>query len=168
MRGRLLSLPLLAVVVGFVACGPPALVGSADVQGSVSGVAFTSPKAQSIVRTLPASGDPQNGEIMIALHDLACGWVGRSDHLTIDLGGIGVGTYTIVTGYPFLTSLHRNEARVHECTGGSSQTCDQKVIGGQVAISRYDADASGGVEGTFDVKFVDGEVSGSFQAPRCD
>jgi hypothetical protein len=106
---------------------------------------------------------------MIALHDLACGYVGRSDHLTIDLGGIGVGTYTVAVGYPFLSNLHRDEARVHACRAqASQQPCDQQAIGGQIAISRYDADASGGVEGTFDVKFVDGEVSGSFQAPRCD
>ena len=167
MRGRLLFVLLLASAP--FACGPPTIVGTADVQGSVSGVAFTSTKAQSIVRTLPASGDPQNGEIMIALGDLACGWVGRSDHLTLDLGGIGVGTYTVVKGYPFLSSLHHDQARAHACRAQSMQTtCDQHVLGGQIVITRYDADASGGVEGTFDVKFVDGEVSGSFQAPRCD
>ena len=160
---------VLTFLIGGLACGHPKIVGSATVHGDLANMPLASTNAQSILRTKTTNGDPSNGELMIADGDLACDFVARSNHLTIDLGGIGVGTYTVVAGYPTMSRLGRWEARVHACppqrSGGA---CDEKVLGGQVVVTSYATDASGEAEGTFDLKFADGELTGTFTAPRCN
>lgn len=155
---------LSIVFVVAMGCGPNKLTGKAEVQGSVPGFSLSSSNGFSIGRTMPP-----NAEIMIATTELACLTIDTSDHVTIDLGDMSPGTYRIRSGYPYRTSLAHDEARAHACPAQRTKLpCDEKVTGGTVTITRYDADGAGVIEGTFDIVFADGEISGSFTAPRCD
>ena len=60
------------------------------------------------------------------------------------------------------------QARAHACPADSSTPCHDLVRDGKVTITRVDPGTGGAVEGSFELTFADGEVSGSFSAVRCN
>jgi hypothetical protein len=173
-----LSRSLLAGLAGlfFCACGakwgadssssPSALdPGSARITGSLPGLSLATDDGPAIVRAnLPTL------QVKLAPSALTCGATQDSDRVTIDIGSAQPGTFTVVKGYPSSTSLAAFQARAHACPGGNQgQTgaCYEQVVGGTVTITRVD-DPGGFIDGTFDVTFSSGEISGSFSARRCD
>jgi hypothetical protein len=90
--------------------------------------------------------------------------------LTIDIGSAQPGTFTVVKGYPASTALASFQARAHACPrGNQGQTglCFDQVVSGTVTITRVDP-PGGFVDGTFDVTFSTGHLTGAFTARRCD
>lgn len=143
--------------------------GSATMQATVPGLTLNSATAVAIARTRAPTL-----QIKLAVSSLTCTSTLGPDHITIDLGALTTGTFTVVKGYPQTQSLASFQARAHACNGSSPGAadagptgCHEEVTSGDVTITRLD-DPGGIVEGSFDVVFVDGEISGDFSARRCD
>jgi hypothetical protein len=136
--------------------------GTGSIQGEVQGLSLASTSGVSIARSFPPST-----EIKIAPDSVSCETVQAGERITIDLGGASPGQYTVVKGYPSKADLSTNQARAHACPADGSP-CHDLVRSGTVTVSRYDSEVGGHVEGTFEITFADGTVSGSFSAIRCD
>ncbi len=140
--------------------------GEGSVQGDLQGLTLSCTAGVAIARSFPPGT-----EIKIAPGGLACDALKASDRITIDLGDAVVGTYTVVRGYPAKPLLAGFQARAHACAAqlpdGTTPPCHDQVRAGTVTITRYDPDPGGRIEGTFDVTFADGALSGSFSAARC-
>lgn len=142
-------------------------VGTASVTGGITGLSLASPNALSIVRTYPP-----HLQLKIALAPLDCVTTEASDHLTFDLGSADPGTYTIVKGYPSETGLAPFQARGHACPAKTAAdaipACHDSVLSGTVVLTKVADAARGMVEGSFELVLVDGKVTGTFSALRCD
>lgn len=140
--------------------------GEGSVQGEVRGLTLSCTRGVAVARSFPPTT-----EIKIAPAGLACDALKASDRLTIDLGDAAVGTYTVVVGFPAKPLLARFQARAHACAAqladGTTPPCHDQVREGTVTLTRYDAEPGGRIEGTFDVTFADGQVTGTFSAARC-
>jgi prepilin-type processing-associated H-X9-DG protein len=163
-------LPILAPLVATTgACMGPTLVepGVGTIHGEITGLSLACDAGPAVARSFPPTT-----ELKLAASGLACDALQISDRLTIDLGDATVGTYAVVVGFPPKPSLARFQARAHACpaqhSDGTSSPCHDQVRGGTVSVTRYDGAPGGRVEGTFDVTFADGHVTGSFAAARCD
>ena len=139
--------------------------GSTSIHSTLPTLALDTDDGPAVARTsLPTL------QLKLAPSTLTCTSTLESDRVTIDVGSLQPGTFTVVKGYPASTSLAGFQARAHACPGGNqgqTGTCYDQVIGGTVTITRVD-DAGGFVDGTFDVKFSTGEISGAFSARRCN
>ena len=180
------SLALCAVIAAAsaMACGTPShnpninpadtdvgdgavLNGPATITSTLPGVALESKGGFSIARLIAP-----NLEVRVAANVVSCSNTTSADHLSIDFGGVTVGDYDVVKGYPLKTSLAGFQARAHACPAsatpdsGPASPCHEAVRSGKVSVTRVD-DPGGVVEGTFDVVFADGEVKGTFSAARC-
>jgi hypothetical protein len=140
--------------------------GEGTVQGDLRGLPLACDAGVAVARSFPPTT-----EIKIAPSGLACDALKASDRLTIDLGDAAVGTYTVVMGFPAKPLLARFQARAHACAAqladGTTPPCHDQVRAGTVTITRYDPEPGGRIEGTFDVTFADGQLSGTFSATRC-
>jgi len=167
-RLPLVSLATLATLTTS-ACSPVLsrpTAGTAVIRGAVTGLALESPKALSIARHTPGGATLQ---LKLAVTNLTCTLTEAADHVTVDVAAFALGTYLIPKGYPALTSVTGTTARGHACSGNASgtATCHDAVLSGTVTITRI-GDLETPVEGTFDLQLVDGSLSGSFAAYRCD
>lgn len=157
------------VVLALVGCGseePELRAGDGVIHGQVEGLALASKDGVSIARSFPPTT-----EIKISPGGVACEAVQGGDRITIDLGDSRVGRYTIVVGFPRKSSLSRDQARAHACpakTGPEDPPCHEQVVSGDVIVTRYDPDPGGRIEGNFRISFVDGDVTGTFSALRCN
>jgi hypothetical protein len=161
---RLLSASLLVLASG-CSTHPPA-TGEGSIDGGIEGLSLACASGVAVSRSFPPTT-----EIKIAAGALDCSSMLASDRLTIDLGDQQVGTYTVVAGYPLKPNLARFQARAHACPAqlpdGTNPPCHDQVRGGTVDVTRYDAEPGGRIEGTFDITFSDGHVTGTFSAARC-
>ena len=161
---------LAAAATTLVALGCAAQVGvatgEASVQGDLQGLALSCSAGVAVARSLPPTT-----QLKIAASGLACDALTASDRLTIDLGDAAVGTYTVVSGYPARPLLARFQARAHACAApladGTTPPCHDQLRAGTVTVTRYDPEPGGRVEGTFDLTFADGQLTGTFSAARC-
>ncbi|MGZ3455917.1 MAG: hypothetical protein ACXVEF_40300 [Polyangiales bacterium] len=153
--------PLL-VALAIPACGDiPKHSGSARIDGTVEGLTLASSEAVAISFEL-------GRRLRLAASGVACERIHDGDNLTIDLANASTGTFHVVPGFPDNGSLTGQEARAQACPTDAALPCHRLVRSGTITITRLDAGIGGVVEGTFDVVFADGEVSGSFSALRCD
>jgi hypothetical protein len=137
--------------------------GSGAMAGSITGLTLACDDGVSIARSFPPST-----EIKVAPNGVSCETVRDGDHVTIDLGDSKPGTYTVVKGFPIKADLSSAQARAHACPSDPAKPCHDLVRGGSVKVTRIDPDTGGAVEGTFELEFADGNVSGSFSAIRCN
>jgi hypothetical protein len=145
------------------ASGPPP--GKGTITGKIEGLTLATDHGVSIARAFPPTM-----ELKVAIEGLTCNDTQASDRLTIDLGSSQPGTYTVVRGYPGKTSLAAFQARAHACPKkieGQPTACHESVTAGKVVVTKVDPEVGGIVEGNFDLTFVDGTVSGTFAATRC-
>ena len=165
---RRLALVTLIVTLGCSPVQPRPTSGPAVIEGAVTGLALASPHALSIARHTPGAS---NLQLKLAALNLTCTLTEAADHLTFDLGAEKVGTYVIGKGYPTLTTVGQDQARGHACPGNSDPTsgpgCHDAVLSGSITITKIGG-LEDPVEGTFVLKLIDGDVSGSFSAYRCD
>ena len=139
--------------------------GTATASGTVPGLALDSPTARSIARS-----EPPFTQLMIAPTELTCSVIDTSDHITIDLGAQTTGTYVVVKGFPTKPGLSGFQARAHACPAAATNAapCHDQILKGQVVVMKYDAAPGGKVEGTYELTFADGTITGSFSALRCN
>lgn len=137
--------------------------GSGAMAGGLTGLALSCDDGVSIARWFPPSM-----EIKVATAGVSCETVQDGDRITIDIGDTKPGTYNVVTGFPNKANLSAAQARAHACPADSSKPCHDLVRDGKVTVTRVDPGTGGAVEGTFELTFADGEVSGSFSAVRCN
>jgi hypothetical protein len=143
---------------------PPPL-GTAQVRGLLAGDAWDTDDARVFARRTTAL------QIVITLGAASCASSVGARHVTIDLGAAAAGTYAVVPGHPAVEKLRGNEARVRACPPNASTStgreCDREVLSGTIRLTHADDASPGSVEGTFQVRFADGRLWGSFSAPRC-
>lgn len=166
-RWQFLGLAVLATTACSAVPARPT-AGTAVIHGGVTGLALESPTALSIARHTPGAATLQ---LKLAVTNLTCTLTEAADHVTFDLGAFAAGTYTLSKGYPALASVGPTGARGHACpatpTGGAAPPCHDAVLSGTLVITKIGG-LEDPVEGTFDLQLVDGAVSGSFSAYRCD
>lgn len=154
--------------LGAPGCGgqEPVAPGVGTIRGGIAGLSLACEPGVAVARAFPPTT-----EIKLAAGGLACDALQSSDRLTIDLGDAAVGTYAVVVGFPAKPKLARFQARAHACPAqrpdGTDPPCHDQVRSGTVTVTRYDGAPGGRIEGTFDITFADGQVSGSFSAARC-
>ncbi|GAC1560573.1 MAG: hypothetical protein NVS3B10_18790 [Polyangiales bacterium] len=141
--------------------------GTAQIRSTIPGVTLQNDQGTAV-----ALLDGSTLELRLASGALSCVKTVEVDRLSVDLGAAQVGTFPVVTGYPALGTLGPAQARAHACPAtdpaAPPQTnCDQQARSGTIVVRKLDPDLGGLVEGTFDVVFADGEVSGTFSARRC-
>lgn len=155
-------------IASFAACstvGPA--TGKAQITTTIPGVTLTSNEAVSIAREeLPTT------QLKVGLDNVACDSSLDANRITIDIHSVHVGTFTVREGYPSLDKLVAGEARAHVCPPQPAGTtnpapCHEQVRTGTVTVTRYDRAVGGTIEGTFQITFADGDVTGSFSALRC-
>ncbi|MGZ3423312.1 MAG: hypothetical protein ACXVEE_35955 [Polyangiales bacterium] len=155
--------PLAVVVLGCSLETDERHAGTGAITGDLENLALACDSGVSIARSFPPSL-----EIKIARGGVSCETVQSGDRVTIDLGDASPGTYTVVTGYPQKAKLSAAQARAHACSADTAQPCHDLVRSGSVTVTRLDPDIGGIVEGTFELDFADGNLTGSFAAVRCN
>ena len=159
--------------------GTADLRGTAQITGGVTGVPMDTTTGVSIAKL-----EPPALQIKIAVSAISCTATDVADHITIDVANAAVGSYTVVKGYPRLPDLAGFQARAHICPAkvdatsdaGVSETgfdagpppCHDQLRVGTVELTRVDNKVNGTIEGKFDLTFTDGQVTGTFSAPRCN
>lgn len=139
--------------------------GTGTMKGTLPTLALETNTGVAVSRSFPPST-----EIKIGASGVACESLDAGDRITIDIGAAAPGVYTLVKGYPNKADLSTAQARAHACPANSNDTavpCHNLVKSGTVTITRFDGGKGGIIEGTFQISFADGDVSGTFSALRC-
>lgn len=162
---RVWSVFAFALVVGCVAKVDERHAGSGSMDGTLTGLTLSTEGGFAIAEN-STTGTP---EVKVAAQGLACEDQNAGDRITIDFGSTQVGTFKVVPGYPYKSNLTGLQARAHACPANFvGNDCNNHVQGGTIVVTKNEAQFGGYIEGTFELTFPDGTVSGSFRALYCD
>lgn len=167
MRPHSLVLVFVLPVLAGCAAEQEKHAGEATIVGTVDGLQLASDRGVSIARMFPPTT-----ELKVSPGGVACEDTQGGDRITFDLGDDKPGSYTVVVGYPSKAGLSAAQARAHVCParpdGAEQPPCHDLVRSGTVTVTRFDASKGGRIEGSYELVLVDGNVSGTFSAYRCD